>query len=301
MASVAGLLLLLVARRGASAPRAVHATPARVALPPPAAPAAAPGLDVGVEPWRVVRALAGAAALLVVAGVLGEVSRLVFDAGRLHGLVPLFNLDAEANVPAFFSALLLLGCAAVIALIARWRSQAGLPYVRPLRGLALLVAFLGVDEATAIHELLSGPLRSGLGLDGILYYSWVVAYGLGAVLLLAVYAPLLPRLERTTRRLVGLAVALYATGALLMEMVGAGYRDSGIGGDDAVYATLTTVEESLEMAGVLVLLYALLRSLREGCPLVRLRLGAGAPSITGAPVAPPPSGAVYGARAAGAR
>lgn len=243
-------------------------------------------LTLRLEPRRIIRVLAVLAGLLVVAGVLGEVSRIVFERGRLGGLIPMFNLDAEANVPAFFSALLLLTCAVVLAVLAHGRGRAGLPYARALWGLAAITAFLAVDEAAAIHELFTNPMRSGLGAGGLFHFAWVVVYGMAALLIFALYAPLLPRVPRRTRRLLLAAVVLYAGGALGLEIAAGAHLDLLDGGtEDAWYAMLSTVEEATEMAAVLVLLYALLVVLRAQSPRIRIDLGT-APTLTPTPGEP---------------
>ncbi len=230
-------------------------------------------LALSFAPGRVVAVLAGVAGLVVAAGVLSAMSRVVLGHGRLGGVVPLFNLDAEANVPAFFSALLLLACAACIAVLARGRRREGLPHARALGGLAALVGFLAVDEAAGVHELLSAPLRSALHLGGVLHYAWVAGYAAAAAVLLAVYGRLIPRLPRTVRRGVLAAAALYAASAVGMEMVAAFWVDSAGGTiGDAPYAAMTVAEESGEMAAVLVLLHTLLRAIRGRWAAVRLDL-----------------------------
>lgn len=252
-------------------------------------PPVQPAIELGLTPRRVAVVLAATAALLVLAGIAGELSRLALDRGRLGGIVPLFNLDAEGNVPAFFSALLLVIAAVGIALIARWRAQNGLRHARQLGVLAAVVLFLGVDEATAIHELFSEPLRDGLGLSGLLYYAWVVAYGVAAAAFFAVFAPLLRYVGRTTRRLLALSALLYVGGALGMELAGSAYTEASDGADDGVYATFTTVEETLEIAAVILLIYTVLRCLERqtGSATVRL-LGASDP-VQHAPAGPPPA------------
>lgn len=51
---------------------------------------------------RVTRALGAAAALLLLAGIGGQVSAFFLGHESLKGLVRLFDLDAEMNIPTFF-------------------------------------------------------------------------------------------------------------------------------------------------------------------------------------------------------
>lgn len=112
---------------------------------------------------------------------------LVFGLGhdRLLGLIPLFNLDGQGNVPAVYSALLLL-CSAlltVIAVASRKRAAWGVPH---WFGLAVVFLFLAVDEALSLHERLTEPLRSALNTCGFFHYAWVVPYAAATLLLAAI-------------------------------------------------------------------------------------------------------------------
>jgi hypothetical protein len=75
-----------------------------------------------------------------------------------------------------------------------------------------------------------------------------------------------------TRLLIAAAGAIYVGGALGGELVeGVLSTTRGI---DLVFAVATTVEESLEMIGVLVFIYALLQVIASRWGGVRVRVGA---------------------------
>jgi hypothetical protein len=235
-----------------------------------------PALRLRIAPRRVVAVLGAGALLLVAAGVLADVARIGLGHGRLHGLVPLFDLDGEANLPATYAGAVLALCAGVLWLVAAWRRQARLPYATTLLLLSLLLLALAVDEVAQIHELLSDPLRDRFDLDGVFNYAWVLVYGAAVVVLCAILLPRAAAMPPGLRLMVLVAAALYVGGALGFEMVGSEEADAGgLGG--ATYASLVVVEESLEFAGTLLLLYALLTALRASCDTIQARLvGAGA-------------------------
>lgn len=251
-------------------------------IDPPVAESGAPGLRVRIAAGRTVCVLGVAAALLLAGGLLAEVARVGFGHGRLHGLVPLFDLDGEANLPAAYGAALLGMCAVALWLIASWRRQVGAPHAGALRFLSVVLALMAFDEASQLHELLSAPVRSALSLDGVLYYSWVVVYGAIALALAAAYLPLLPQLARRTRVLLTLAVCLYVGGALGLELAGGAVADGGGRGEWA-YAALTTLEETMEFAGVLLLLYVLLSCLRAATDQLHVRFVPSTGAVTAAP------------------
>lgn len=229
------------------------------------------GLEVRLTPRLAVTVLAAGAAALVLAGIAASVSRVEFGRGRLYGLVPLFDLDAEANLPATYAGALLALCAVALWVIAAGRRQSHQPRARTARALSVLLLAMALDEVAQIHELLSEPVRGALDLDGFLYYSWVVVYGAVALAVAIVLLPAAASLSRRTRTLVLTAAGLYVGGALGFELLGSAVADDG-GRGGRLYALLTTVEESLEYAGVLLLLYVLLTSIAHSFDTIRVRV-----------------------------
>lgn len=122
-------------------------------------------------------------------------------------------------------------------------------------------AYLAVDEASTIHELLIVPLDRTFDLGGFLSFGWVIPFALLLLAFLVVNARLLGSLDRSTRRRFLLAGGLYVAGAIGMEMVGGRWSDVH-GTDNAVYRMLiTTPEETLEAAGLILFLWTLLEHL----------------------------------------
>lgn len=75
-------------------------------------------MEIRLKPRTVAGVMAGVIILLAMAQV--GVLICTFGLGRNHvfGLVPLFDLLAEANVPTFYSSAALFFCAALLAVIA---------------------------------------------------------------------------------------------------------------------------------------------------------------------------------------
>lgn len=87
-------------------------------------------MTLTISPWRVTAVLLASAVGLAVAGVAGQFSKYVLGYNRVFGLVRLFDLDAEGNVPTWYSALLLFLAAALLGVIAyakraRWEPMPG--------------------------------------------------------------------------------------------------------------------------------------------------------------------------------
>jgi hypothetical protein len=130
----------------------------------------------------------------------------------------------------------------------------------------------GVDEAWSIHERLITPVRGLLGDGplGILYFAWVIP-GIAVVFVLTLsFLGFLLRLPAKTRFSFLVAATLFIGGALGIELVGGRYAELH-GVENLTYSMIATVEESLEMAGVIVFIYALLKYIADNYNEVRFR------------------------------
>jgi len=116
---------------------------------------------------------------------------------------------------------------------------------------------MAVDESVEIHERLGPPLRAMLGARGPLYFAWVIVYGILGLGLLAVYLKFLIDLRPKTRLLFIVAGSIYVTGALGFELL-EGPQVEAYGHTGWAYAVFGSVEEVLEMAGIVIFIYALL-------------------------------------------
>jgi hypothetical protein len=175
--------------------------------------------------------------------------------GRSFGFIRSFDLNQEGNLATWFSVALLFVNALVFAVIAGvWRGQRG---GRAWAGLALLFLAMSVEEGAALHEMTVLPLRNLLNAGGLLYYTWVLPGIVFVLCVAAAYLPFLARLPARTRNLLVLAGAVYVTGAIGVEMLG-GRHAALHGVANFGYALLAHLEESLEIAGLVVLLYTLL-------------------------------------------
>lgn len=223
----------------------------------------------------IVRVLGVGALLLVMAGIGVQVSRYLF--GRDH-LLGLLSLDYEANIPSFFSALLLIIAALLLALIAALAGQLKKPDRSKWAILSIGFLVMAVDETASIHERFIHPIRALLGNEslGIFYYAWIIP---GIVLVLALglfFLGFVLRLPSATRLTIIIAATLYLAGAMAVEMIGGAY-DEAYGDANLTYAMISALEESLEMAGLIVFLYALLGYIADTYEEVVLRFVGGTP------------------------
>lgn len=207
------------------------------------------------------------------------------------GVLRLFYVDSEQNLPSFYSALLLFLPAAAVGVVAALKRRAGARYARHWAVLSLAFLYLSFDEAASLHEAAIGPMRELLGpyASGVLWYAWVAPASLAVAVFGLSYLRFLWALPVRTRCGMIASGIVYLAGALGMEMAGSNYAFRH-GVDTFAYAMLSTIEESLEMAGLVWFLYMVLDYLGRVYGAVTVELGGVKPANASAEREPPGPG-----------
>ncbi len=218
--------------------------------------------ELKIDPRRVAYVLLWVVMILVVFNTFLLGLHFWLGESAPDQLAEYFDLDIEGNIPTLYSAVSVLACSGLLALIARinWDRPDGKRYY--WLGLSILFLFLAVDEGAAIHEELSDFLEQYMDARGPLFFLWVIPYGIATLVLAFVYLRFLWSLPSATRKRFILAALLFIGGALGFEMLSAIAADRS-GYDTVAYSALYTIEETLEMVGIVVFLYALLCHLAE--------------------------------------
>ncbi|NUM55985.1 MAG: hypothetical protein HUU46_20280 [Candidatus Hydrogenedentes bacterium] len=239
---------------------------------------------IRISPNRTFAFLIGVSLGLAGIHILGQVSRLVFGHGRLYGLVPLFNMEEETNIPSLWSTCLWLGAGALAGLIAySARRGAGRDWPH-WTGLAGIFCAFGMDETIQFHERMGGVVvnllrMEGMRATGFLYYVWIIPALIFAIVVFFVYLRFLMRLPHTVMALMVLGGAVFIAGSVGFELLEGPIDESG-GYMNARYTAYVTFEESLEMIGVSILIFALLRYLADRTPPFEIIVSNGAPATT---------------------
>lgn len=203
------------------------------------------------------------ASLLVISLLTRLAVVAAVDFRGLNSLQRLFNVDAEANFPSWFSCILLFLCAQVMWTLARRRPGDSRRWQLQERALAAVFVYLSIDELASLHEQIEIPVREAFHLTGALYFAWVAV----AVPLVLLFGLLmlgyLRALPATTRRYFVLAGLLFVGGAAGFEVVGSVLWTSGEGEGSVPYIVETIVEEGLEMGSLVVFLGAAHQLLRH--------------------------------------
>lgn len=187
--------------------------------------------------------------LIVVAGagLAVEVCVALWPQRVPEVLFAMLSLSFEANLPTWYSAILLFGCGLACVAVAE---KAG----RRWLGLAACFAYISFDEVAEIHENLGGHF----GGEGLLYFDWVIPASIAVAALGAIFWPLLRETPGHVRRRLIAAGAIYVGGALLMELP-LGYVAEQRGVDNLAYGLIDWVEETMELGGATLFLLSMAR------------------------------------------
>jgi len=228
----------------------------------------------------VTRALSAAAALLVMIHIGWQLFAYRTGHDYVFGLIRLFNLNEEYNLPSLFSALLLLTAAALLGYIRRHEQQRGARDVAKWTVLALGFLYMAIDELSQIHERLIVPGRELLGdrSFGLLYYAWVIPAAALVLVLAGYFLGFLLRLPARTRRGFIVGGMLFVAGAIGFEMLG-GHQHELYGKQNLTYMVYVIFEESLEMAGVIVFIHTLLQYIHQYVAIGAATNGMTAPAV----------------------
>lgn len=173
-----------------------------------------------------------------------------------EAFVELFDLDREENIPTWYTSSTLLLCFFLLATIARSKRRKGASYVSHWVALSIIFLYFSVDEAGVIHEKLAKWLNTFPNPGGFHFSPWVILIATFALIFFSVYRRFLAGLPPETRRQFFLAGAVFFAGALVVDTIGE-FHAGFYGNHNMTHSMITTVEEFLEMVGIVVFIRAL--------------------------------------------
>ncbi len=225
-----------------------------------------------IGPKHAVLFLLALAGVVLLLGILVEIAEIGFGHRSLYGLQSRLDLDGEATLGSYVSALLLLTAAGLLALIALYERRARSGWALHWTSLAAGFLWMSFDEAIALHELLNRPIRELLDAPGFVS-AWTLGGGLVVLLVGLAYARFLLALERRHAIPFLIAGALYVGGAvgadsLAGEIITSGLRESWL------WSLELVIEEAAEMGGVILFIHALLDYLGSRELVLQLRFAA---------------------------
>jgi hypothetical protein len=228
----------------------------------PLAPDSSFVLNFSFSIRKIVSLLGWVVLVLVSLNLLGQFYRYFFDSNSFRRIILLFFVDKEGNIPSFYSALALLFCSLLLAIIAISKKIEKDYSVIYWRGLSLIFLYLSIDEAASIHELSMYPFRNALGAKGFLYFTWIIPFGVLVLIFIGLYSKFVFSLPKKIKILFVTAASIFLFGSLGMEAIG-GFQADEVGMGNFLYSMIVTLEESLEMIGILVFIYALMQYIKH--------------------------------------
>lgn len=207
-----------------------------------------------------------AVVVVVCLGLVADVLLTLYAGETTTRILARISLATDNSIPTFIASLLLLSCAALLALTAKAEQQKRTKKVWPWWFLSAVFVFLAMDEVAMLHEL-SGQVLERLvpairSLGPIFHYAWTAIAVPLLIGLAVLLAPWLFELPPRTRLLFLCSAALFVSGAVGVEVVNSAI-DAQTTGRSLAYSLMTVFEETLEFAGVLSFQFALLKNLGE--------------------------------------
>lgn len=221
------------------------------------------GLKFDLKPRQIAIFLAAVALYFALQSIVSEyLLENVLRAGAtdeslLISIIDLFSVNAEKTIPTWYATLLLFGAAALLALITIIKFRQKGPFKFHWLGLAAVFLYLSMDEGAAIHEIFSDPIQETLNPSGFLSFGWYILFAPLVAIFVLVYLRFLLQLPGKYRYLFILSGAIYVGGAVFIEAISANrwYLDGGL---TFAYLAIATVEELMEMWGIILFIYTLL-------------------------------------------
>lgn len=173
-----------------------------------------------------------------------------------------FNVATESNLPAFYSSFILGLAGYILCIIALKKIRRNANFSFQWFCLSIIFFYLAIDELLALHENLGGLATKFLGEENLIFQDWAYAGIVLVVLFILLFWSFFNHLPPGHKLRFFMSAALYIGGALGVEIIGSIYvMRNGI--QDIPFFLFTTVEETLEMVGVIYFINTLMIYLEE--------------------------------------
>lgn len=217
---------------------------------------------IHVQPQKIFFILTSTALLLILISLMADLMEFYTWNLTMLGFRMKIDINREANIPTFFSTLLILIATLLLWVtgdLERYNKQ---PFGVHWTVLSIIFLILALDEASGLHERIEDLVKRLYTFSGLLHYAWVVPAIFFIFILGVIYLRFFLALPRHIQRMLLLAICTFILGAVGIEMLNGWYRDK-IGMTMLIETILTTTEETLEMLGMILFIRTLMIYLRE--------------------------------------
>ncbi|MHB1177096.1 MAG: hypothetical protein ACYCZO_02065 [Daejeonella sp.] len=182
---------------------------------------------------------------------------------RFYGLGK-FYFDREDSVPTYFSSIILLFAASLLAFIALLKAKSGDLFSKHWFILSVIFTCLSIDETAGFHESIVDPLRDLYNFTGFMRFPWVIAGLIFMIFFSVTYFKFLNSLPGLYKKGFIYSCLIYVTGAIGFEMVSAKlFSNLTTPYENLSYNLVITMEETFEMLGILLFISVLLSYIRS--------------------------------------
>jgi len=220
-------------------------------------------MPITLSSSRIIKFLSLVALLLIAIHIVILVIYFWIDNPKEFDFIPMFDLDMESNIPSLFSSLLF----AISSFLFYLLSQIQKEKYKYWLGLSLLFLFLSFDESAKIHEKLGDYTENFISATGYFYYPWFISYSLFVFILALFYFKFFFNMPKKVFFSFMLSATIFLIGAIGFDILGA-KEASEFGENTLTYCIYYSIEESLEMFGLIYLISILLGLLKK--PLVKI-------------------------------
>jgi hypothetical protein len=222
-------------------------------------------LSLSIPVRRLGTALAVVIVVLSAVSFAGEVISdfVIVDNKYVDRIVEWIDVNREGSIPTWYATITLASCAALLGIIALDAARRRKPYPFHWAALGLIFALLSLEEILGIHSEATGRLRELVSItDGPGYAIALVLIGLvGLAIVALLFGRFYLHLPSRWRTWFTIAAVVYAIGVFASDAVG-DYLITAAGEPTLAYDVVLTVEEALEMTGVLIVIVMLLEYIR---------------------------------------
>ncbi|MEK6481252.1 hypothetical protein WJR50_27160 [Catalinimonas sp. 4WD22] len=198
--------------------------------------------------------------LIIVASLLllNLIQQFLIYQGILPKLITFIDLNEENNFPSFFSGMNLIFTGLIVLLISLCNDKKN-KFYKHWFFISFLFFFLGTDELASIHERVGRYTSIFLGVENTIGgFIWVLPFSIFLLILAYFYLPFLLHLPYKYKKLLIIASIVFVGGGMVMESIG-----STLVGVSDYYPLEYIIEETMEMLGVIIFLYAFFKYLKN--------------------------------------
>lgn len=182
-----------------------------------------------------------------------------------------FNLDAEGNIPNYFSTIFLLFIAILLGFITTFKMREKNSFATHWLILTTIFLLMSMDEAASIHDMISSPLKNILHTTGIFYFAWVIPAIIFVIIFFLNYFRFWLNLPNKSLLLFAVSAFIYIGGAIGFELI-SGKQKSIDTNINFTYVILTNIEEFLELIGIVLFIYTLLDYIKSNISETKFHL-----------------------------